>query len=188
MVMFILIVISEIKPLFYYIMRISHFIHGEGRAPIGEDVDLGLGITEQASHNVLNPNRIGPQATLTTVQGPKRSMMPEDPHNLEYWQTLIASLMQHIPLASSANRPKEDKLTDRVAKRNPKTYSRSYNPAKLEEWIRNMEKVFAIIEFFEEKKVTIRTFYFTGEANIWWNTMKVNSQDLNSLRISSLKS
>ena len=43
---------------------------------------------------------------------------------------------------------------------------------QLEEWIRSMDKIFAVTEVPEVKKVTIGTFYFTKEANIWWNTMK----------------
>jgi len=35
-----------------------------------------------------------------------------------------------------------------------------------------MDKIFAVTEVLEVKKVTIGTFYFTKEANIWWNTMK----------------
>jgi len=35
-----------------------------------------------------------------------------------------------------------------------------------------MDKIFAVTEVPEVKKVTIGTFYFTKEANIWWNTMK----------------
>jgi len=43
---------------------------------------------------------------------------------------------------------------------------------ELEEWIRSMEKIFAIVEVLEENKVTIGTFYFAEEAYIWWNTVK----------------
>ena len=60
--------------------------------------------------------------------------------------------MQCIPPAPPVN-PPEDKLADRVAKHNPKTYGGSYDPVELEEWIRSMEKIFAVIEVSEEKKV-----------------------------------
>jgi len=42
----------------------------------------------------------------------------------------------------------------------------------LEEWIRGMENIFAVIEVPEEKKVNIMTFYLTEKANIWWSTVK----------------
>ena len=35
-----------------------------------------------------------------------------------------------------------------------------------------MEKIFAIVEVPEEKKVNIGTFYLASEADIWWSTVK----------------
>jgi len=66
-------------------------------------------------------------------------MMPEDLNNLMYWQALV---VQCIPLLPPINPPKEDNLTDRVVRHNPKTYGGSYDPMELEEWIRGMEKMF----------------------------------------------
>jgi len=54
-----------------------------------------------------------------------------------------------------------------VARRNPKTYDGKYDPMELEEWIKGMEKIFTTVEVPEEKKVNIRTFYLTGEVDIW---------------------
>ena len=68
-----------------------------------------------------------------------------------YRQILIVKLRQRIPPLSPINTPKEDKLADTVARHNPKTYGGSYNPVGLEEWIRGMEKIFAVIEVLEEK-------------------------------------
>jgi len=41
-------------------------------------------------------------------------MVPEEPNNPMYWQTLIVELMQCIPPVPLVNPPKEDKLTDMV--------------------------------------------------------------------------
>jgi len=49
---------------------------------------------------------------------------------------------------------------------------RNYDPVVLEEWVRKMEKIFTLAEVPEEKKVNNRTYYLTGEANIWWETIK----------------
>jgi len=38
-----------------------------------------------------------------------------------------------------------------------------------------MEKIFIVVEVQEEKKVNIRTYYLTGEADIWWNIVKGGS-------------
>jgi len=35
-----------------------------------------------------------------------------------------------------------------------------------------MEKIFAVVEVPEEKKVNIRMYYLTVEADIWWSTIK----------------
>ena len=35
-----------------------------------------------------------------------------------------------------------------------------------------MEKIFIVVEVPEGKKVNIRTYYLTGEADILWNTVK----------------
>ena len=35
-----------------------------------------------------------------------------------------------------------------------------------------MEKIFAVVEVPEEEKVNMGAFYLTGEANIWWSTVK----------------
>jgi len=80
--------------------------------------------------------------------------------------------MQHIPLVPLVDPPKEDKLANRVVRRNPGTYGGSNDPVELEEWIKGMKKIFIVIEVAEEKKVNIGTFYLTTEANIWWSNVK----------------
>ena len=49
--------------------------------------------------------------------------------------------------------PKEDKLADRIARRNPKVYDENYDPVVLKEWVREMKKIFTAKEVPEEKKV-----------------------------------
>jgi len=44
-----------------------------------------------------------------------------------YWHTLVSELMKQIPLASFEISPKDDKLVDRVARRNPKVYDGKYD-------------------------------------------------------------
>jgi len=99
-------------------------------------------------------------------------MMFGNPNNPMYWPTLVVKLMQRIPPAPPINPLKQDKLVDGVVKCNLKTYGGSYDPVELEERIRGMEKIFAVIKVPEKKKVSTGTFYPTGEANIWWNIVK----------------
>jgi len=49
-----------------------------------------------------------------------------------HWQALVAKLMQRIPPVPLVNPPKEDKLADKVAILNPKTYGETHDPMKLE--------------------------------------------------------
>jgi len=81
-------------------------------------------------------------------------------------------LMKRIPSISSVppipseNPPKSDTLADRVAERNPKVYNGNLDPVELEDWIRGMKNIFAMIEVPEEKKVNMGTSYLAGEADI----------------------
>jgi len=83
-----------------------------------------------------------------------------------YWPALVAEFMKQIPQAPIETPPKENKLADRVAQRNPKVYDGSCDPVVLEERIRGMEKIFIVVEVPEEKKVNIETYDLTGEADI----------------------
>ena len=77
--------------------------------------------------------------------------------------------MKWIPSTPIEILPKDDKLADSLARRNPNVYDEKYDLVELEEWIRGMDHW---IEVLEDKKVNIRMFYLTGEADIWWNTIK----------------
>ena len=80
--------------------------------------------------------------------------------------------MKWIPPIPPVNPPKEDKIVNRVAWPNPKTYDGKYDSVELEDWIRGMEKIFTVFEVPKERKVYINTFYLTGEVDIWCNTLK----------------
>jgi len=92
--------------------------------------------------------------------------------DLNYWPTLVTELMKRIPHVPTETPPKDNKLADRVARRNLKVYDGNYDLVVLKAWIRGMEKIFIVVEVPEEKKVNIGMYYLTGEADIWWNTVK----------------
>ena len=83
--------------------------------------------------------------------------------------------MPYTPYTSK-NSSKSDKLAGKVVRRNPRVYGGDLNPVELEDWIRGIKKIFAVVEVPEEKKVNIGTFYLTSEADIWWSTVKDNLQ------------
>ena len=92
--------------------------------------------------------------------------------NPNYQQTLVSEQMKRIPPTPFEIPSKVNKLVDRVAWHNPKVYDGKYDQVKLEEQIREIKKIFIVVEVSEEKKVIIWMFYPTGEVNIWWNTIK----------------
>ena len=56
---------------------------------------------------------------------------------------------------------KETKLFDQVVKRNLKVYEGKGDPVILEEWIRQMEKIFDVVEVPDSKCINIGVFYHT---------------------------
>ena len=59
--------------------------------------------------------------------------------------------------------PMEDNLVDNLASCNPKTYCRSYNLMELEEWIREIKRIFVVLEVPQEKRVNIAMFSLVGK-------------------------
>ena len=76
----------------------------------------------------------------------------EDPN---YWKNLVTELMKRIPTAPSGSKllpeqpPRSNKLANSVARCNPKVYDRNLDPVELEDWIRRMDKIFAVVEVLE---------------------------------------
>ena len=69
--------------------------------------------------------------------------------------------MKRIPPIPPKSPSTPNDVADRVAKRNPRTCDGKYDLVLLEEWIRGMKRIFAIVEVPEDKKMDIRTFYLT---------------------------
>ena len=82
----------------------------------------------------------------------------------------MIELMKRIPPVPLKTIPKPNKLTNRTAPCNLKVYDGKFDPIDLKEGIRKMEKIFIVVEVFEEKKVNIGTFYSISEVEIWWST------------------
>ena len=60
----------------------------------------------------------------------------------------------------------ENKYFDRVAKRNPKTYGGKKGLVLVEEWVRQMEKIFDVVGVPDNRRVNIGAFYLIGQADI----------------------
>ena len=56
----------------------------------------------------------------------------------------------------------------------PPQFSGGYNPEKAELWIREIEKIFRVMNCTEKQKVNYAVFMLIGEAEYWWeNTRKL---------------
>ena len=73
--------------------------------------------------------------------------------------------------------PKPDGIADWVVRQNPKVYEGKHDSVELGEWTRRIEKIFAELEVPRGNKLNIRTFYFTGKADIWLNTIRHKWQE-----------
>lgn len=141
----------------------SESMQNNAETHIGDNSDHGQGLVNQALCNV--PPNLGrmPSIPLELASNIRKP---------NYYQTLVFELMKQIPPVLVKTILKTIKLVDRVARCNPKVYDRKYDLVELHEWIKGMENIFTIAKVPDEKKVSIGTFCLTGEADIWWNTMK----------------
>jgi len=89
---------------------------------------------------------------------------------------IVTEVTKKLKGSSFEKVEKENKFFDRVAKRNPKTYDGKEDPVVLEEWIRQQEKIFDAVKIPDNKPVIIGVFYLSGQANIWWGTVKTTFQ------------
>jgi len=69
--------------------------------------------------------------------------------------TLVAELMKRIPQVPTKIPHKHDRLVDRVARHNPKVHAGKYDRVELAEWVKEIERIFIVVEVPEEKKVNI---------------------------------
>ena len=133
----------------------SESVHNNEEIHIEEILDHGQGSGDQASHQV--PPNFGQVPPIS-------SELAHNSGGPDYWPTLVAKLMKRIPQVPTEAPPKEDKLANRLARRNPKVYDGSYDPVVLEEWIRGVVNIITVVEVPKGKKVNIVTYYLSGET------------------------
>ncbi|XP_021721470.1 uncharacterized protein LOC110689028 [Chenopodium quinoa] len=84
--------------------------------------------------------------------------------------TIVKSMSQ---LVSQGNRSNDlnqfREVFKRVAAAKPPTYLGKEDPASLENWIREFDKLFDAINFPEELKVNNVVYYLREEADLWWS-------------------
>ncbi|XP_057249994.1 uncharacterized protein LOC130591097 [Beta vulgaris subsp. vulgaris] len=91
----------------------------------------------------------------------------------------LTSLTKNLAKAmtSQLNRQQEPDLAGevfkKVASRNPPVYDGKEDPASLENWIREFDKLFtAYVRCDDELKINNATYYLREEADLWWSQRK----------------
>ena len=100
-----------------------------------------------------------------------------DDLNPELMAKIVAEVTKKLKGSESKGGKQGNKFFDRVAKRNPKTYDGKEDPMLLEEWVRQMEKIFDVVEVPDDRRINIGAFYLTGHADIWWGMVKPTFQN-----------
>ncbi|XP_057247339.1 uncharacterized protein LOC125492421 [Beta vulgaris subsp. vulgaris] len=71
--------------------------------------------------------------------------------------------------------PSKKKSVDwfkRVSDSKPPSYDGKGDPVKLENWVRDFEKLFDAIQCPDNRKVAIAAYYLKEEADFWWSQHK----------------
>ncbi|XP_019164425.1 PREDICTED: uncharacterized protein LOC109160602 [Ipomoea nil] len=55
-----------------------------------------------------------------------------------------------------------------VLRHRPPVFAGEEDPVILEEWIRSLDKIFAVVGYPVDRRVELVSFYFSHEADLWW--------------------
>ncbi|KAK9740392.1 hypothetical protein RND81_03G031700 [Saponaria officinalis] len=72
--------------------------------------------------------------------------------------------------------PQQQTIFDRFGRHRPPTYDGLCDPVVLEEWIREMEKLFTETLCPEDQKVGVASYYLQKEADNWWSISRAAIQ------------
>ena len=68
-------------------------------------------------------------------------------------------------------------LLNKFLKLQPPKFRGTANPSELDEWMRELDKIFKTMMCPEEYKVGLATHLFTGEADYWWDSAKPSDEE-----------
>ncbi|XP_019191187.1 PREDICTED: uncharacterized protein LOC109185687 [Ipomoea nil] len=108
----------------------------------------------------------------------QRARTPETPTNEQLAQNLqqLTQTMQTLSEALLYNnhpvpppQPVGHRDSERlVSGHRPPTFAGEEDPVVLEEWVRTFYKIFSVVGCPEERRVELAMFYFSHEADLWW--------------------
>ena len=63
-------------------------------------------------------------------------------------------------------------MSKRISHKKPSPFGGEGEPSELENWLREFDKLFDVVECPEELKVNQVAFYLIGEVDYWWANSK----------------
>ena len=55
---------------------------------------------------------------------------------------------------------------------NPPSFKRTFNPDEVDEWIKEIEKIYSVLPCLETQKVAFTTYILKLDAKLWWKGVK----------------
>jgi hypothetical protein len=81
-------------------------------------------------------------------------------------------LLKMMSPGEESSRSQGIKLIERFKRLNPPSFKGESKPEIAERWIREMEKIFQVVNCAEEDKVNLSTFMLQNQADEWWQTAR----------------
>lgn len=91
---------------------------------------------------------------------------------LRVLKDLTRSIGQHLIQRQQDHDPSSS-ILKKVSAHNPPIYGGKVDPIALENWVRDIEKLFGATNCPEDMKIKVATFYLKEEADNWWSTVEV---------------
>ena len=88
---------------------------------------------------------------------------------MRWWHNYLMNWLKELLNPTSYNIDSQlkldyERLTDRVVVRKPSYYDGKAYPAELENWIKNMKKVFDVVEVLAKQQISTDIYYLGGKA------------------------
>ncbi|KAJ4702887.1 Cellular nucleic acid-binding protein [Melia azedarach] len=95
----------------------------------------------------------------------------------------ITNAMEQRPQTSNGSASSNTmRVVEQFRKLQPPFFEGSINPLVAEEWVRELEKIFRLIDCTDQQKVTCATYMLKGSASHWWE-MTSRAQDMEGYNV-----
>ncbi|XP_019167836.1 PREDICTED: uncharacterized protein LOC109163543 [Ipomoea nil] len=110
-----------------------------------------------------------PHHRARTPETPTNEQLAQNlQHLMQTMQTLSEALL-HNKHPAPPPQPAGNRDVGRlVSGHRPPVFAGEEDPVILEEWIRTLDKIFAVVGCPEDRRVKLASFYFSHDADLWW--------------------